>query len=48
MMGGTPYPIRPLNGFLVRLGFKTVQVRIFPTSSNSGLRPFVFTTNESF
>lgn len=44
MMRGTPYAIRPLNEFLTELGFKGVQVRVFPISSNGGLHPFVFAT----
>jgi ubiquinone/menaquinone biosynthesis C-methylase UbiE len=43
-MRGTPYPIQSLNRFLVDLGFKNIEFRIFPLMCNGDLHPFVFAT----
>jgi ubiquinone/menaquinone biosynthesis C-methylase UbiE len=46
-MRGTPYPVGALREFLLSLGFRGVEYRIFPTSSNSKLHSFVFATKEA-
>ena len=43
-MRGTPYPIQSLNRFLVDLGFKNIEFRIYPLTCNGDLHPFVFAT----
>jgi ubiquinone/menaquinone biosynthesis C-methylase UbiE len=43
-MRGTPYPIGSLYAFLVALGFKNIEFRIFPTKINGDPHPFVFAT----
>jgi ubiquinone/menaquinone biosynthesis C-methylase UbiE len=40
----TPYPIPTLTAFLTGLGFKNVEFRIFPLTSNCEPHPFVFAT----
>jgi SAM-dependent methyltransferase len=44
IMRGTPYSLEGLRKFLVDLGLKRVEYRIFPTVSNSKLHSFVFGT----
>ncbi len=44
LMRRTPYPIRDLHAFLLSVGFKNVEFRIFPTKINGDLHPFVFGT----
>lgn len=41
-MRDTPYSIRGLYLFLSELGFKNIEFRIFPVSSNGDPHPFVF------
>ncbi len=41
-MRGTRYPVSGLYTFLTSIGFKNVEYRIFPTTSNNDLHPFVF------
>ncbi len=43
-MRGTPYPIQSLHRFLVDLGFKNIEFRIYPLTCNGDLHPFVFAT----
>jgi ubiquinone/menaquinone biosynthesis C-methylase UbiE len=40
----TPYPIPALTAFLSGLGFKNIEFRIFPLTSNCEPHPFVFAT----
>jgi ubiquinone/menaquinone biosynthesis C-methylase UbiE len=42
IMRGTPYPIMPLTSTLIAIGFHDVQIRIYPTSANEHMHPFVF------
>ena len=44
IMRRTPYPIRSLHAFLTDLGYKNIEFRIFPTTINGDLHPFVFAT----
>lgn len=41
-MRGTQYPISTLQRFLTSQGFKTIEVRIFPVTSNGVYDPFIF------
>jgi ubiquinone/menaquinone biosynthesis C-methylase UbiE len=41
-MRGTPYPLDDLNSQLTVIGFRNIEFRIFPVSSNGSLHPFVF------
>lgn len=41
-MRGTRYPIQALYDFLASLGFKDIEIRIFPTKINGELHSFVF------
>ncbi len=41
-MRGTRYPVNGLYTFLTGIGFKNVEFRIFPATSNNDLHPFVF------
>ena len=41
-MRGTQYPVRSLRQFLASLGFKKIEVRIFPVTSNGAYDTFVF------
>ncbi len=43
-MRGTHYSIQALYDFLAGLGFKNIEIRIFPTRSNGDLHAFVFAT----
>ncbi len=43
-MRGTPYPMGSLAAFLASLGFKNVEFRVFPVTSNGDLHPFIFAT----
>jgi ubiquinone/menaquinone biosynthesis C-methylase UbiE len=43
-MRGTPYSISALNAFLIGLGFKDIEFRIFPTKSNGRPHSFVLAT----
>ena len=44
MMKWTPYPLESLSHFLTSLGFKKVEFRIFPMTSNGDPHTFVFAT----
>ena len=44
IMRGTPYSLEGLRSFLCELGFRRVEYRIFPTTSNAKLHSFVFGT----
>jgi len=44
MMRGTPYPMGRLYEFLLSLGFKNIEFRVFPTKANGKLHSFVFAT----
>ena len=44
MMRWTPYPLESLSLFLSNLGFKRVEFRIFPMTSNGDPHTFVFAT----
>jgi ubiquinone/menaquinone biosynthesis C-methylase UbiE len=43
-MRGTRYPIQALYAFLASLGFKDIEIMVFPTKSNGDLHSFVFAT----
>jgi ubiquinone/menaquinone biosynthesis C-methylase UbiE len=43
-MRATAYPLTSLRLFLLNIGFKNVEFRIFPMRSNGELHPFVFAT----
>jgi hypothetical protein len=43
-MRGTQYPLKSLRMFLADLGFKKIEVRIFPVTSNGAYDTFVFAT----
>jgi ubiquinone/menaquinone biosynthesis C-methylase UbiE len=43
-MRGTQYPMRPLREFLTGLGFKKIEFRIFPVTSNGFFEAYVFAT----
>jgi SAM-dependent methyltransferase len=44
-MRGTRYPIRPLNAFLIDLGFRNIEFRFFPVKRDrSDVHPFVLAT----
>lgn len=43
-MRRTPYPIEALSAFLIGLGLRNIEFRIFPTKINGDLHPFVFAT----
>jgi ubiquinone/menaquinone biosynthesis C-methylase UbiE len=43
-MRGTRYPISSLRQFLTGLGFKNIEVRMFPVTSNGSYDSFVFAT----
>lgn len=43
-MRGTQYPIKPLRLFLASLGFKKIEFRFFPVTSNGVHDTFVFAT----
>lgn len=43
-MRGTQYPVNSLRSFLVSLGFKKIEVRMFPVTSNGAFDAFVFAT----
>jgi SAM-dependent methyltransferase len=47
IMRVTPYPIRPLTDFLMSIGFRDIEFRLFPTKSNGDLYSFVFATKSS-
>lgn len=44
LMRCTEYPLRRLYSHLKNLGFHAVEFRIFPTTSNGDLHPFIFAT----
>lgn len=43
-MRGTQYPIRSLREYLMGLGFKKIEFRMFPVTSNGFLEAYVFAT----
>jgi ubiquinone/menaquinone biosynthesis C-methylase UbiE len=43
-MRSTPYPIKRLHRSLKDIGFKRIELRMFPVHSDGSLRPFVFAT----
>jgi SAM-dependent methyltransferase len=43
-MRGTRFSLQALYDFLAGLGFKNIEIRVFPTKSNGDLHPFVFAT----
>ena len=43
-MRGTQYPMRTLREFLTGLGFKKIEFRIFPVTSNGFFEAYVFAT----
>lgn len=43
-MRGTQYPLNSLRLFLVSLGFKKIEIRIFPVTSNGAYDTYVFAT----